>query len=171
MQAVRPWCRRAILRCVQPRARNRNSSEGTRRERLQLPQEGPSEPMGPSQQVGLPENATLPARRILSSRISIRAVDTAGGANQAVGAPCGLCFGGLQIVLWYQGRSRVVPGCYRGSKGAPTAILSIATAYASRPRGTPNRRQKVECRMQKGRAEPPKATPKRPQRAAQHFFL
>ena len=33
--------------------------------------------------------------------------------------------GGWRTVLWYQGRSRVVPGYCQGRKGVPGAILSI----------------------------------------------
>ena len=221
IKAVRLWPWAAILGCVLARVRNRQISEGTRRERLQVPQEGPSEPrafgreggpapglrqpgrarhqgrgggghhlnenaqrcaapalppngLGPTpirrplwpvtgrgqnmvegvaqqfsvirrlhkqtlQSGGAGENAGSPSRSILSSLIFIRTDDTAGGANQAVGAPCGLCLGGWRTVLWYQGRSRVVPDWYQGGKGARTAILSIANTYASRPQATPMR--------------------------------
>jgi hypothetical protein len=37
-----------------------------------------------------------------------------------------------RAVLWYQGRSRVVPEWYQGRKGVQNAILSIANAYAAR---------------------------------------
>jgi len=52
----------------------------------------------------------------------------------------------------------VVPGWCRGGRGVQSALLSIANAYASQPQAIPNRRQKAECRMQKGRAKSTKAT-------------
>jgi hypothetical protein len=63
----------------------------------------------------------------------IRAVDTVGGANQGIGAGGGLCLGEWQTVLWYQGRSRVVPEWCRGGRGVQEAVLSIANAYETQP--------------------------------------
>src|ERR1035438_3865983 len=53
-------------------------------------------------------------------------------ANQGFGA-----FGGLYLrvwrnILWYHGRSMVVPYCYQCAPSAQPAILSIAIAYAAR---------------------------------------
>jgi len=50
--------------------------------------------------------------------------------------------GGWRTVLWYQGRSRMVPWYCQGSKGVPGAILSIANTYPSQ-----NRRQMAEFGM------------------------
>jgi hypothetical protein len=69
-------------------------------------------------------------------RMGIRCVDASGGANQGAGAGGGLCLGGWQTSLWYQGRSRVVPEWCRGGKGVQGALLSIAKTYASRPQAT-----------------------------------
>jgi hypothetical protein len=67
-------------------------------------------------------------------QMAIRDVDTDGGANQGIGAGGALCLGRWQTVLWYQGRSRVVPEWYQVGKGARDAFLSSANAYVSHPR-------------------------------------
>jgi hypothetical protein len=64
---------------------------------------------------------------------SISCVDTAGGANQGSGASGGLYFWVWRTLLWYHGRSMVVPYCYQCSPGAQPAILTIANAYATQP--------------------------------------
>ena len=100
-------------------------------------------------------------------RLVISGVDAAAGANRWAGAGNRLDLGGWRTALWYQDRSRVVPGWCRAAKGVQGAILSIANAYTNRPQATPDRRQKAECRMQKARAKPPKATSKPPARHLQ----
>jgi hypothetical protein len=55
--------------------------------------------------------------------------------------------GAWRMVLWYHGRSRVVPWYCQGRKRAPVAILISANAYTAR---MPGGMQSEECRMQKG---------------------
>jgi hypothetical protein len=69
----------------------------------------------------------------------IRYVDAAGGANWGFGAGDGPFLGIWGTVLWYQGRSRVVPEWSRGGMGLEGAILSIANAYATQWQATPMR--------------------------------
>ena len=49
----------------------------------------------------------------------------------------GLCLGEWRTVLWYQGRSRVVPEWYQGGKGVQSALLTIANTYTSQRQTTP----------------------------------
>jgi hypothetical protein len=69
----------------------------------------------------------------LTAVLCIRSVDTTGGLNRGSGAVGGLYWGMCRTVLWYQGRSRVVPDCYQCAPGAQPALLSIANAYTSQP--------------------------------------
>ena len=73
-------------------------------------------------------------RRIAGNRrqMPIRSVDAAGGVSQGFGTGGGLCLGEWQTVLWYQGRSRVVPDWYQCAPGSQPAILTIANTYAAR---------------------------------------
>ena len=63
-------------------------------------------------------------------------------------------FGMWRTVLWYHGRSMVVPYCYHCAPGVQPAILSIANAY------TTHTKPKAEVRKQN---PAPKATPMRHQ--------
>jgi hypothetical protein len=74
----------------------------------------------------------MPARRF-GRRKAIRGIDATGGTNHATGLGGGLWLGERRTVLWYQGRSRVVPEWCRGGKGVRGAVLSIANAYVSQP--------------------------------------
>jgi hypothetical protein len=118
-------------------------------------------------------------------QFAISGVDVAGRARPGVWSSRRAMLAGWRTVLWYHGRSRVVPWYCQGYKGVPGAVLSIANAYTSRPQlnaeGSPptalrlrrTGRQKADPPLLRfgaasghrfwARSKPPKATSMRPQ--------
>jgi hypothetical protein len=86
-------------------------------------------------------------------QFAIKCVDAAEGRFREFGGRRRAVLGVWRMVLWYHGRSRVVPWYCHGRKRLSGAILSMANAYTS------HTKPKAEVRKQN---PAPKATPRPP---------